>query len=606
MISSRGGFSLARRPGSSSELSFVKRSSVRVDWYHRGIPDISLFRALGRWAGTALGFIVACPLLALIPAAMLDRGPRGNVRITLFPAALTVLDPFVGNAVRNSLAVAVAASLGSLVVGVGLASLLARWHFWGRRVVSGLVLAPLAVPPAIGALGLRATLGPSGAWKSGWDFVSARTGLDAAWIAWFWVALAAGLPLVVLSASHALAQLEPNWEDAARQVGASRARIWWEITWPAIRTATARATAVVFTLTLAEPGAPIVLGLRRTLGFQLVESVLDVEPAPRSAALALAAIAYSALATALFFWWGRPSRGAPGERLHGQPKRAGALAAACFVAVLGAVAVLAWLPVARLVAAAFAPAPGDSSGRLSHASLVMADLVRDPVIRRWMLNSVTLGACVALLDLLLARTAFAWESRHRKWLRAMVSVPPAIPPLAFGVGALALLQVGALASAVVDTLDGPAILIRALRAVHAILDPYVTPGLLMLLAVTAARRPSLSESVHAGMARYRFVLADAAMNLGAGPARARGLARVGWFGATLGAVLMSATQAATNLAPAIVVGLTIESRTVLPGLVSLADEPGAGFQRAAVLGLGAVFANVAAFVVAACERDGLR
>lgn len=583
----------------------MKRSTAKVDWQHRGVPDIALVRALGRWAGTALGLIVLAPLLALVAAAVLDRGPRGNVRITLFPAALTVLDPFLGNAVRNSVAVALAAALGSLAIGVPIGLAFGRWRFWGRRILWGLILAPLAVPPAIAALGLRSTFGPSGSWRAGWNLFSARTGLEPGWGAWCWVALASGIPLVVLATARALAQIEPGWEDAARLVGASRLRIWWEIVWPAIRPTAVRASGVVFTTTMAEPGAPIVLGLRRTLGFQLVESVLGPDPAPHGAALALAVIVYAAIATVVFRWWGRSLLTSTGQRPLGRPRRAAAIQAAAHMTLLGIVAIVAWLPVAPLLVLSLATAPGDSSGRLSGAAHAILGLLHDPVIRRVGLNSLALGAGVLCLDLLLARTAVAWENRHRTWLRRLVSVPEVIPPLVFGVAALAVPHVAAIASTALEAMGGAGALVRGLRGVNAVLDPYQTPALL-LLAVTAARGAYLARSVQGGMRRYRPSLASAALNLGAVPARARRLARVGWFGASLGAIAFSITQAATNLAPALVVTPTMESRTVLPALLILADEPGGGLERAATLGLCAVVVNAAAFILAACDRDGLR
>ena len=42
--------------------------------------------------------------------------------------------------------------------------------------------------------------------------------------------------------------------------------------WPIVRPAAARAAGIIFLLAIVEPGAPLVLGLRRTLAFQIVDA----------------------------------------------------------------------------------------------------------------------------------------------------------------------------------------------------------------------------------------------------------------------------------------------------------------------------------------------
>ncbi len=69
---------------------------------------------------------------------VVDRGGDGAPRLSAFPAALVVLDPLVWRCVRNSVAVASAVTVGSLVVGTGLGMLLGRRRFWGRWLLGGL------------------------------------------------------------------------------------------------------------------------------------------------------------------------------------------------------------------------------------------------------------------------------------------------------------------------------------------------------------------------------------------------------------------------------------------------------------------------------------
>ena len=126
----------------------------------------------------------------------------------------------------NSVAVALCVTLGSLVLGIGLARIVVRWRFWGRPVLAALTLAPLVVPPLFGAIGLRRLAGALPA--SGWLAI----GSPAGWIGWVWVALASGVPLVALATAAALKRSDPAWEDAARLAGSTDRRTWWQLIWP--------------------------------------------------------------------------------------------------------------------------------------------------------------------------------------------------------------------------------------------------------------------------------------------------------------------------------------------------------------------------------------
>ena len=107
----------------------------------------------------------------------------------------------------------------------------------------------------------------------GWSAALDRLGLDDSPLAAAAVALAAAGPVE---------RLERSWEDAARLAGASPFRIWRSLSWPMVRPSALRAAALVFLFALVEPGAPLILGLRRTLAFQIVEPPAGPIPSPAS------------------------------------------------------------------------------------------------------------------------------------------------------------------------------------------------------------------------------------------------------------------------------------------------------------------------------------
>ncbi len=108
------------------------------------------------------------------------------------------------------------------------------------------------------------------------------------WIVWIWTTLPWGVALVTVVTAAAVERLEPSWEDAARLTGVGRFRAWRALSWPLVRPSSARAAALVFVFALAEPGAPLVLGLQPHAGFSGRRgSVARAEPFPQAAVWAL-------------------------------------------------------------------------------------------------------------------------------------------------------------------------------------------------------------------------------------------------------------------------------------------------------------------------------
>ena len=411
-----------------------------------------LLRGLGRWVGTGLWFVVLAPARALLPSAVLDRGPGGAGRWTLFPAALVVFDPFVWDVARNSLVMATLVTAMSLVLGVGLARGLVRSRFWGRPVLLALGIAPVVIPSVVAALGLRLMLGPLATWP-GVRF-GLRTGLPAdlgSWVGWFWVELASGVPLVWIASGAALARVEPAWEDAARLAGATRRMIWRHLLWPVVRPSAARAAGAVFALTLVEPGCALVLGLRRTLAFQIVEAALGPDPAPRAAVLALAAVGLSVAGQVLLGWWGGPPVAWPSEPSKTRPAQPrGPRAWFCLLALAGWV-VLAWSPALAVFGRAIRPSP----------LAAIRSVIADPIASRLIVNATALGVAVVALDLLLVWTLSARAGRRPGRGAWLAGWPERFPPLALGVGALVLPGLLAAGADALHSLSMPSAWFRA-------------------------------------------------------------------------------------------------------------------------------------------------
>ncbi len=546
---------------------------------------MGLVRGIGRLLAIGLGAIVLLPALALVPAALVERGPAGEPRSTILFLGLTAWDPFLRGAMANSVALAAGVALGSTVLGVALASATTRRQFWGRAPLAALATAPLAVPPLFAALGLRAWLGAAPT-ESGW----------MSWLALVWVELAFGVPIVARAAAACLHRIDPACDDAARVAGANRWRTWRNLYWPLVRPAAARAAGTVFALTLFEPGAPLVLGLRRTLAVQAVEAATRSSPgsAPMAATLALTAWWLAAAGRSAFRVWGRSAPSLPAATSATKPSAAS-----------GSEAVVLLILLATWSAVSLAPALGlgllaASRWGVSGLPTAFRGLWHDGEALGIATHSLLLGGAAGAIALVVASA-----SRRRR--------PGTPPPLAIGIGALmlpGLLEMAADWRASSRPDDAAA---HVLRLAADGLDPFRAPGVLLAWAVAAAQLRGLARDgdgdggryLSRARARRRRVLVEAARVLGASRRRARREAAGPRLAFASGPTwFLASTLAATDTAAALVLSPTTMAMPVGPGVLLLAGDPG-GLAKAAALALLAIALNLAALAWSAhADRRG--
>jgi len=554
-----------------------------------------LIRGVGRGVGLLAWVVALAPMAALLPAALLDRGPGGEIRPTAFPLALTALDPYVWECVANSLELAAAVTVVSGLLGVWFATGVVRTRFWGRRVLVGLGAGLVAVPPAFAALGSRWVMGQGGATDRGPNLSS-----WVGWGIWFWVEAGLAIPLVALAAASALAKVEPAWEDAARLAGTGRGRAWRSLIWPTIRPEVARALGLVFTLTLVEPGAPIVLGLRRTLGFQIVEAALDRNQLGRAAVLAIGATMFAGLVRTILRRWGGAATPETSSPPEARIENASLVRNIALVAALGTAVVAAWLPILGLIALALRP----DSGSPRPAVDAFTALVADPLLLRTLIHSTVVGLLVLAIVLVLARALASFSTTRFAGLVGLADWPQAFPPLAFGIGALAMPSVLGMGADGLATIVGSrSLIVVALQSIVDALDPDRTPWVLFVIAVATVCSPITARSAVERLRGLRPVLVDAAVCLGATPRKARRTLTGRWLGVSTATAVLTFVLAATNLTPALVLCPTADVRTVGPAVLVLGEEPGGSLARAAALASVAIAANLVALGLKCGSRN---
>jgi iron(III) transport system permease protein len=209
------------------------------------------------WFAVLIALIVIAPVLALLGVALSPAASQSDAVTGALGHLLGTVLP--GYAMQTLMLVALVLVL-VLILGVGSAWLIAAFEFPGRRFLEVALILPLAMPAFVMAYAYTDALDASGPLQSAlrqwmnWEvgdywFPQVRTLPGAA------VFLALALyPYVYMLARSAFADRNPTMADAARSLGLSPVRVWWQITWPVARPSVAAGVALVTMETLADFG----------------------------------------------------------------------------------------------------------------------------------------------------------------------------------------------------------------------------------------------------------------------------------------------------------------------------------------------------------------
>ncbi len=181
-----------------------------------------------------------------------------------------IADPLAWKAVLLTIKLAVIATVINMIIGSIISWSLIRYRFAGRRLLNSLVDLPFALPAAVGGLLILLLLGPNsmvGEWFS-------KLGIDllfhepAIVIAMLFVTF----PFVIRAIQPLLEEIDRSEEEAAYTLGASRARTFVQVVFPAMLPGILSGGMLAFSRGLAEFGA-VVLVAGNIPGKTLVASV---------------------------------------------------------------------------------------------------------------------------------------------------------------------------------------------------------------------------------------------------------------------------------------------------------------------------------------------
>ncbi|RQH14014.1 sulfate ABC transporter permease subunit CysT [Bradyrhizobium sp. RP6] len=159
------------------------------------------------------------------------------------------------NALRVSFGLAFAAACVNLVMGSIIVWALVRYRFPGRRLFDAIVDVPFALPTAVAGVALTALFA-----EKGWlGAPLAALGLKVAFtpVGIFVAMIFIGIPFVVRTVQPVLQDLDPEIEEAAGSLGASRWQTIFRVILPSLAPALLTGLALAFARAVGEYGSVI-------------------------------------------------------------------------------------------------------------------------------------------------------------------------------------------------------------------------------------------------------------------------------------------------------------------------------------------------------------
>ena len=404
----------------------------------------------------------------------------------------------------------------ALVLALPLAWVGDRYEFPFKGWLTTLALAPMVLPPFVGAIGMMTVFGQMGAVNA--LLHSAGLLPPDQTIDWLGKARFGGIvllnglhlyPILYLNAAAALANVDPVLEEAAENLGCTGWRKFRRVTLPLMMPGVFAGGSIVFIWAFTELGTPLMFHFTRILPVQIFTGMKELNGNGIPFALVVVM-----LAAAMGLYWmtrlllgrapvaaasGRPTIGKAARPVYGVK---GWLCGALF----GIVAASALLPHAAVAVLSFAKdwygTALPTAWTLGHYREALGHSLTIPSIS----NSVRYAGLATTLDVALG-ICIAWVLTRRRAemktgttiLDALTMLPLAVPGLVLAFGYIALSQPG--------------------RALAGLNPGFHNPTALLVVAYGIRRLPYMVRAVVAGLEQTSVTFEEAALGVGATPWR---------------------------------------------------------------------------------------
>jgi len=425
-------------------------------------------------------------------------------------------NPIYRQGLFNSAMIAVCTTSLVTLIAVPLAWLTNRFDFWGKSLISGLLLVPMILPPFVGAIGFQQIFGQYGSLNSlmGWGEI------DWLGFARFWgVVILQALslyPIMYLNVAAAMANVDPAMEQAAENLGCSGFAKFRKITLPLIMPGLFAGGAIVFIWSFTELGTPLIMNYTRCTPVQVFDQLKEISTSPLSFALVFVMLAVSVLLysiTKLLF----------GRQAYAM--QAKAVVGATTTKVLGLKNLLVLLPFVAVIFVAILPHIGVVLTSISppggwyrtvlpteYSSANYVEALGHVMTVSSIKNSLLYASLAVMfnvvLGIMIAFVIVRSDIKVRGLLDALAMLPLAVPGMVMAFGYIAVSQ--QLTNTTIFGFGG-----KESPLWRSLFDVQTNPTLFLVIAYSIRRLPYMVRSAVAGLQQTSVTLEEAARNLGA-------------------------------------------------------------------------------------------
>ena len=469
---------------------------------HRYDLTVQRLLFLALLACFALAFLFY-PLGFTLAKAFIVTDGSGGSRFTVSVFLLMLTDPANWELILNSINLALAVTLLTTLLAVPMAWVMNRYEFPLKGLMTGLLLVPLVLPPFVGAVGMKQMFARFGSI----NLLLLDSGMIGEPVDWlgggFWAVVILEVlhlyPILYMSVAAAMANIDPNMEEAARNLGASGLRLFRRITWPLMLPGYFAGAVIVFIWSLTDLGTPLILDYRNLIPVRIFNMLTDINQNPMGYCL----VVFMILLTAGFFYLcqgharrPRLRHDDPRPRRPARPSGRGRSPPPSSSWGWGSITFLAVIPHISVVLTSL-------SGRwfMTVLPTTYTDAYYFAVFQQeltWLSikNSLFLSSLSTVVDILLG-VSIAWMLLRtripgKNVVDTLTMMPLAIPGIIMAFGYLTAFA-------------------------NTPLDAAVNPIPLLVIGYAVRRLPYMVRAAYAGFQQTGIALEEAARNLGAGP-----------------------------------------------------------------------------------------
>ena len=412
-------------------------------------------------------------------------------------------------AVINSIYTAIIVTIISVLLGVFLAFVVARYDFFGKSIIRTLLIFPLLATPFVGAIGIKAFLGLNGIINNlFYDTLHIfplqlqLKGLAAL----VFVQSLSFFSLVYLNAYSSFMSIDPSLEEQAENLGATGPKLFRSVTLPLAMPGIQAGAILTFILSIEDLGTPIVFReeasgqTTRTLAFQVFDSFssgsLGIDPKGPAIGIILLVFALTGfLAIRKYAGVRSYESGTKGGQWNPRVRRLSNRTTIFLYVILIPLLILALIPQISVIMLSVAgPWTTNSvlptSWTLEHYSV----LTTYPAVTQSISLTLIYGAIATVIIVLLGTSAAFIIARRdipgKTYFDLLVTSPIALPGIVIATGYFVLYY------------GTP-------------FFPLDAPAFLIVMSYTVRKFPFTVRAAYAGLQSTPVVLEEASQNLGA-------------------------------------------------------------------------------------------